>query len=309
MADVKIYWDPLGVSVDTIGDTRFIRIKDGDTPVSEMSIRMLSIDTPEKAYKGKASGHNERLKNLAGWLEDDTLKDIVPEDLAKHLIPRLETGKAGELQEKQGEKATKEFQKLLDKRLELENDDEPKHKRKLFIRAADRHFEQYGRLLAYISPNLTRAEVSKLKRDDPKRATFNLNMVEGGWAATLPIYPSCPRYDDLVILQKAAKSAFDGKKGFWEDDKTLTGYEFRMCVRLAKIAEKLANNEEVYWREKESWIYRYCVDMTTREIFPPKEYYKVKPYNRLFVWAEDLIEAVSRLNLIPPSGNSEVPET
>jgi hypothetical protein len=40
--------------------------------------------------------------------------------------------------------------------------------------------------------------------------------------------------------------------------------------------------------------------MSTREIFYPQDYYKVKPYNRIFVWSEDVSEAVARMNLQPP---------
>jgi len=48
------------------------------------------------------------------------------------------------------------------------------------------------------------------------------------------------------------------------------------------------------------WVHRYCVDMTSREIFAPAEYYRVAPCDRLFLWPEDVPEAVARLNLEPP---------
>jgi hypothetical protein len=40
--------------------------------------------------------------------------------------------------------------------------------------------------------------------------------------------------------------------------------------------------------------------MTTREVFYPQDYYKVKPYNRIFVWPDDVAEAVAKMNLLPP---------
>ena len=52
MAPVKIFWDPTGTSVDTLGTDKFLRVTDGDTPYISMSIRMLSIDTPEIHYPG-----------------------------------------------------------------------------------------------------------------------------------------------------------------------------------------------------------------------------------------------------------------
>ena len=40
------------------------------------------------------------------------------------------------------------------------------------------------------------------------------------------------------------------------------------------------------------------MDMTTREIYFPQDYYNVAPYNRIFVWPQDVMEAVARLNLV-----------
>lgn len=52
-------------------------------------------------------------------------------------------------------------------------------------------------------------------------------------------YPSIPRYADLVIFQGVAKDACDDQKGAGDDPKMLTGYEFRMCVRLYEVTKKL----------------------------------------------------------------------
>lgn len=40
--------------------------------------------------------------------------------------------------------------------------------------------------------------------------------------------------------------------------------------------------------------------MTTSELFPPQQYYRVQPWNRVFVWPRDVGEAIARLNLVPP---------
>jgi len=53
-------------------------------------------------------------------------------------------------------------------------------------------------------------------------------------------------------------------------------------------------------RERESWITRYCVNMVSREIFTPQRYVKVKPYDRIFIWPQDVNDAVAKLNLTPP---------
>ena len=40
--------------------------------------------------------------------------------------------------------------------------------------------------------------------------------------------------------------------------------------------------------------------MTTREVFYPQDYIKVKPYNHIFIWPDDVAEAVAKMNLLPP---------
>ena len=38
--------------------------------------------------------------------------------------------------------------------------------------------------------------------------------------------------------------------------------------------------------------------MTTRQIYEPQNYIKVEPYSRIFIWAEDVSEAVGKMNLM-----------
>jgi endonuclease YncB( thermonuclease family) len=290
MTQVKIFWDPSGFELDSVGRKEYRRITDGDTPYVTMSIRMLSIDTPEVHYPGnqKPSAHDEPLAQLADWIQDG--KAPIHSDLGSHFRPKLSTGKAGTLQEEQGERATEKFGELLEEMV-------VKPKRKVFLKTADEHFDQYGRVLAYMAPSYNASELASMTRRE--RATFNLLMVESGWAASFPIYPSLPKHVDLVMLQEAAKDAFESGRGAWENPMTLTGYEFRMCVRLYKITKKLVNDGKLSSKEKYSWISRFCVDMTTREVFYPQDYYKVEPYNRIFIWPKDVTEAVGKMNLIP----------
>ena len=170
-------------------------------------------------------------------------------------------------------------------------------KRSVFLRAADNAFDQYGRLLAYMAPSYSSKELASMTRKE--RATFNLLMVESGGAAPFPIYPSIPRYADLVMLQEVAKDAYENKRGAWSDPMTLTGYEFRMCVRLYEVTKKLVAGKKLSSRERYGWVTRFCLDMTTREVFYPQNYHKVLPYNRIFVWPENVAEAVGRMNLLP----------
>jgi len=83
---------------------------------------------------------------------------------------------------------------------------------------------------------------------------------------------------------------------------TLAGYEFRMCVKLYEVTSKLVKGEKISRKKARGWISRYCVDMTTREVFYPQSYFNVKPYNRIFLWPEEVADAVAKMNLIPPRG-------
>ena len=294
MSEVKIFWDPIGFELDTLGDKKYLKTTDGDTPSISTPIRMLSIDTPEVHYPDNKppSTQDNNLAQLAGWIQEG--KAAIDKDLGAYLHPRLATGVAGTLHEEQGKKATKQFEELLEKKLTLPDG----NKRNVFLWAADEHFDQYGRLLAYMAPNYSAKQLATMSRRD--RATFNLLMVESGWAASFPIYPSIPGYLDLVLLQEMAKNAYDNKNGAWSDPMALTGYEYRMCVRLFEITRDLLAGKKLSSKERNSWIERFCVDMTTKEIFYPQDYHKVAPYNRIFIWPEDVSEAVGKMNLVPP---------
>lgn len=294
MSEVNIFWDPNGLVLDSLGRKKFRRITDGDTPYVEMPIRMLSIDTPEVHYPGNKNPakHDEKFLDLAGWIQAG--KAPVSDELAAYLLPRLATGAAGTLHKQQGENATQAFQQLLDLKLTKPNGS----KRTLFLYAADQPFDQYGRLLAYMAPSYSSKELVHMSYHD--RATFNLHMVESGWAASFPIYPSLPKYRDLVMLQQGGKKAFGDGLGAWEEaHHVLTGYEFRMCYRLWDLTRKLEQGKKLSTRERSGWVRRYCVDMTTRGIYEPQDYFKVKPYNRVFVWPQDVGEAVAAMNLLP----------
>jgi len=290
MSSVNIFWDPAGISLDTLLGNKFIRTKDGDTPVVSMSIRMLSIDTPETT--DSASNQNKSLKQLATWIKEK--KAPIKNELADHLLPKLDSGQAGTLQKNQGKQATVYFKELLEKKLTKPNGD----KRDLFLRAADEHFDQYGRLLSYLAPKYSYEELESMSLKD--RATFNLLMVDSGWAASFPIYPSIPKYSDLRLLREAAKDAIENKRGAWANQLSLTGYEYRMCKRLYSTTKKMVvDGDPMYGSRRYDWISRYCVDMMDRRIYYPQDYYMVEPFNRIFIWPKDVVEAVAKMNLIP----------
>jgi endonuclease YncB( thermonuclease family) len=295
MGDVQIYYDPLGFEVDNLGrKTKSGDPADGDTPYIRLPIRMLGIDTPETNYPTVGSPENSdaRLQELATWLQQGHAP--ATDELAAFLVPRLDTGTAGSLQKQHGEAAKAAFKQALADRLTKPNGSS----RSMYLHAADEHFDHYGRLLAYVAPSYTSAELANMSRHD--RRTFNLEMVENGWAASLLIYPSLPKYIDLELFYQAAKGAFDNDLGAWADKATmLTGYEWRMCIKLHKTTKKLLNGERLSTAERYGWVERYCFDITTREVYGPQDYIKVEPYARAFVFPVDMRTAVGDLNLTP----------
>ncbi|MGF1507008.1 MAG: thermonuclease family protein [Anaerolineae bacterium] len=293
MSEIKIFWDPTGMTLDVTGTNKFIRATDGDTPYISVSVRMLSIDAPEVHYPGNANPErqNENLAQLADWIEQG--KAPINDDLAAYLHPRLATGEAGTLQKEQGEHSSTVFIQMLDEMLTKENG----RKRSLFVRMAAQPFDAYGRLLAYLAPSYSRAEREQMSRWE--RASFNLLMIRAGWAAPFIIYPSIPRYSDLIMMQQAGREAYVGGRGIWAEPLTLAGYEFRMAVKLYKVTKRLEEGEALSFGEQYTWISRYVFDMTTREIFYPQDYFKIDPYNRIFIWPDDVKDAVGKLNLVP----------
>lgn len=181
MEQVRLLWDPAGFDLDSLGDKQLLRITDGDTPYVSFSIRMLSIDAPEVHYSGTQdpAAHDARLKDLGDAIEGGRV--AIDAGLAAHLLPRLQSGRAGTLQKRQGEAARAGFQALLDEKLKG-----PRGTRPLFLRAANEHFDAYGRLLAYIAPHYSKEERARLPA--ASRATFNLLLVQAGLAAAFPIY-------------------------------------------------------------------------------------------------------------------------
>lgn len=294
MAIVKLYWDPEGRQLNSLGGNAFLRITDGDTVYVSTAIRLLSIDTPEVHYPGNSdpAKHDAKFQELADWIKAG--KAPIPEGLANFLLPKLSTGQAGTLQKQQGVAATQAMQQLMDTKLAKPNGG----KRELFLSTSDEQFDQYGRLLAYAAPSYSAEERATLS--EKERATFNLMIIDSGWAASFPIYPSLPKYRDLALLQASAQDAVVKKRGIWADANTLTGYEFRMCYKLWDITSQLMKGVKLSSFQRMSWVDRYCVDMTSREIFEPADYYRVLPYNRVFVWSIDVNDAVARLNLTPP---------
>lgn len=291
---IKVFWTPAGINLNTIGDNRFIDLSDGDTPNIRMSIRMLSIDTPEKAATAgirDLDKLDDAFNGLAAWMQ--TGNAPVTADLAAHLVPRLARAQPAHAHVAQGKAATEAHDALIAQFLKKPNG----RMRNLFVRIADEPFDQYGRLLAYVAPDYTPEERASMTRAE--RATFNLRMIENGHAAPFVIYPSVPGELDYPIFVAAAEAAIAAKKGIWADPLVLLAYEFRAMERLAGLKQKLDKGTKVSKTELFGFIERYCADISTGTFTAPQGYVGIAPQHRLFLWQRDVRQAVADLNLTP----------
>lgn len=290
---VEILWQPAGLNLPTLGARALVDVTDGDTPNIRMPVRMLSVDTPEVTARSeeRAARIDQEFAELAGWIQAG--RAPVTARMAEHLVPRLATGQAGSLQLRQGQAASAFLKERTEARLARPGG----RRRSLFIRAADQPFDDNGRLLAYIAPNFSAAELAELPRE--QRATFNLDLVESGWAAPFVIYPSIPGELDLPLLLAAAVTATQERRGIWAEPLALLAYEYRAVERLHGITKRLVAGERVAARDRFAWRERYCADMRDRRLHGPEGWPEVPPAYRLWVRPRDVQEAVSRLNLVP----------
>jgi hypothetical protein len=212
--------------------------------------------------------------------------------LAQFVLPKLESGRAGSLQFDQGQAASAFGKQNIAARLARPSG----QPRGIFIRVADSPFDNNHRLLAYLAPDYSVKE----RREIPKaqRPTFNLDLVTAGWAAPFVIYPSIPGVEDLALLTGAAVAARSAGSGIWASPNTLLAYEYRAMEKLFNITATIVNGGQLKV-DPRSWRERYCVDMRTRVLHGPEDYFVVEPEYRLWLWPQDLNEAVGRLNLTP----------
>jgi hypothetical protein len=167
----------------------------------------------------------------------------------------------------------------------------------LFIRTADAPFDANNRLLAYVAPDYSPAERRAMTR--AQRATFNLDLIANGWAAPFIIYPSIPGELDLPLLVEAAADARAKPLGIWAEPMTLLGYEYRAMEKLFHITRRIVNGQDLPPEQARGWRERYCADMRSRTLHGPEDYFSTPPEYRLWIWPQDLRQAVSTLNLSP----------
>ncbi len=290
---LQVLWQPAGDNLPARDARTLVDISDGDTPNVRMPIRMLSVDTPEVTARTdqRATEIDAEFAQLAEWMLDGTAPISRP--LAEALAPKLATGKAGSLQLRLGREASAFAQVNTDARLTRPDGT----RRNLFLRTADAPFDTAHRMLAYVAPSFSAAELESLSRLE--RSTFNLDLVRAGWAATFVLYPSVPGERDLPLLVSAAAAARLGGLGMWAEPDVLLAYEYRAMEKLHAITRRIVDGADLPGSERFAWRERYCVDLRSRVLHGPEDYVGIPPEYRLWLWRADVPDAMSRLNLVP----------
>jgi endonuclease YncB( thermonuclease family) len=269
---------------------RLVRSSDGDTPVIEQPIRMVSCDTPEKAgYAGAAPVSQPKLDTCRDRLQSG-FYDALSLPLREYLLEKLAVADAAERHIAAAIQASLVFDGILEERLTRPDGT----RRQLAVIPAGERIDTFGRLLAYVAPWYTNSATDPLPPiGDPDRDTINLNMIANGWAAFFPIYPSLPSNADMNRAIKAAEAAWDGELGAWAANGPtfLLGYEFRACIKLATASTAATGIADAFQR--------ICVDLRTLRIVGKHGFPSVPPPYRLWIWEEDLAQATADLGLVP----------
>lgn len=290
---IQILWTPAGQSLPSLGSRALVDVSDGDTPNIRMPVRMLSIDTPEVTARSepRAEQIDAEFSQLAEWLKQR--KAPVSQGFRDYILPKLEAGAAGTLQFSQGKSASAFYKARVEERLKRPSG----RRRNLFVRSADQPFDGYGRLLAYVAPSYSKKEREEMTRRE--RSTFNLDLVESGWAAPFILFPSIPGELDMPLFLDAAVGARDNKCGQYQNPLSLWGYEYRMMERLFDITKKLVEGDTLSFPEQIKWRTRYCFDMRDRLLYGPEAYFNIPEPYRIWLWPDDVQRAIGMLNLVP----------
>jgi len=263
---------------------KLLRASDGDTPVIEQPIRMVSCDTPEKSgYAGRAELAQRKLDTCRERLSGDFYKAL-PKSLREYLIDKLDAGAAAR-HIGAAERASAAFDAMLEDRLTRPDG----AKRSMAIVPTGELIDPYGRLLAYFAPYFSASELPP--RDDPRRRTFNIDMVAEGWAVSFVIYPSLPSNAELAMLVADAETAWKKKRGVWKEfgRSLLVGYEYRMCIKLGTAKTATAGLASAFERS--------CVDVRTKKDLGPHGFHQIAPPYRLWYWLDDAAQARPDLGL------------
>ncbi|QIF01612.1 hypothetical protein [Roseimicrobium sp. ORNL1] len=278
-------YPPLGASLPP-QSRQMVSFADGDTISIVQPIRMLSCDTPEKeGFAGAAAIAQPKLDRCRTRLEGGFFPDI-PNETKDYLIERLD-GDAAARHLHAAHGASGRFQMLMDERLTKPDGT----RRRVAVMPGGDLIDTYGRLLAYFAPYYANSASDPLPPiGDPRRHTLNLNMISEGWAAFFPLYPAIGKPVDFNLALNGAEAAWLEQRGPWVEagPLLLLGYEYRLCIKLSQAATAAVGMEA---------FSRHCVDMRTDQLHNQFGFWQVPPPYRLWIWNDDVEEAVEKLNL------------
>lgn len=263
---------------------KLLRASDGDTPVIEQPIRMVSCDTPEKAgYAGRPPKAQPKLDICRERLAGDFYQAL-PQGLRDYLVDKLDAD-AAQRHIDAGEAASRFFDAMLEDRLTRPDGS----KRRVATVPTGEIIDTYCRLLAYLAPYFDAKDLPP--RDDPRRRTFNLDMVAAGWAAFFPVYPSLPSNAEFALIATEAEVAWKKKRGAWKafGRSLLLGYEYRMCIKLGEAKTAQAGLKDAFQRS--------CVDLRTMKDLGKHGFWRIAPPYRLWYWLDDAAQARNDLKL------------
>lgn len=252
---------------------------DGDTIKIEQPIRMVSCDTPEKEKPlGTPATAQPKLNKAKQRLKDGFFPSI-PAGLAKYLRDKI-TADAAKRHINAGKDASDHFEKLKDSSLNKPGG----KRRKVGVLPSGEVMDRYGRMLAYVMTYFEKKELPP--KDDPARRTYNLTMVEDGWAAFFPVWPSLPKDPkDFAKIHKAATQAWAKKKGMWKKHgkNLLLAYEYRLLMKLSVNVTANKSAQDI----ADGAFQRLCVDLRTMKLVGKFDFYKVPPGDRFWIWEDD----------------------
>ena len=286
---VQVDFDLRPVTIRT-DDRTLLAQGDGDTVTIDQPVRMVSVDTPEKSrYAGSPAISQPKLDRCRERLEAGFFPEV-PDAMAGYLAARI-TPDAAARHIGAANRAGEELGAALTERLALPGEDTKR--RRLAVMPTGAFLDEDARLLAYLAPWYTKAELPP--RDDPRRETFNLGQIRSGWGAFFPIYPSLPRDVDMNMAIAAARTAWDTPLGaraeFGED--VMPGYEYRMCIKLG--GQPTAPDAKAL---TDAAFRRLCVDLRDMRMRGRFDWADVPEWARLWIWQEDREEAVERLGVV-----------
>jgi endonuclease YncB( thermonuclease family) len=257
---------------------------DGDTIKIEQPVRLVSCDTPEKEKPFGTAATAQPKLNVAKKRLQEGFFTALPKGLINYFIQRI-TADAAKKHINAGKDASNHFEKVKNAALNRPNGT----RRKVGVLPSGEVIDRNGRMLAYI---MTYLEKPIPPKNDPSRKTYNLIMVEDGWASFFPIWPSLPTDPkDFDVIYTAAKKAWSAKKGMWNKygNNLLLPYEYRLLMKLSVKydAAKHKNQNNFIKIMMEAAFQRLCVDLRTMKLVGKFDFYKVPPSHRFWIWETD----------------------